>query len=520
MAESLGAPFQELLKDLLGFARRAAPLEARAQAEQGLGALRKADGSVARNLCRAREVLHARGDVCRGEHFFEILRLGELRERFRGLRAVARAVLKLREERGPLRFVGLRSRGGAGESKAPGEVLLLPEGNRRDAHRSRIHDAPLDRHRRQESLGPRIVLLEDRQVTELDGLGVLRRAPPRILTRALDSLFQHRPGVVEPPLPKELRNERAARRVVVGVLADQAAQDLLPLRRAALFEEHLREETANRPVLGTPGREVAGALLGFRESAGAREVERDPFRDGGVLGVRLFEAPQELERLVEAVVVLVEVDQGGRALTVLRVFLEERLVDRLGVLHAAALCPGLRRQARERRLRRLPRFVQDARRLRRPSAGEESSRERTRDRGVARGQLPRRFELFDRGVEPRGLSLGGRELEGSEEPPALHEVRVDPHDFPRLLHGLVADVQVAKQLRVFETDDRVFGEELDDFPVEVERLPIPPLADGGAGAEECLAGVPDVGAEKQTGSERNDESRGGQTSFHDNPNPE
>ena len=172
------------------------------------------------------------------------------------------------------------------------------------------------------------------------GLGLARVVP-----RLPEHLVVHRPRLVEPALAVELGGEGAAGRGVVGVGLDQGPAGSPRLPRSARSN---RTDASSRRVARFSGRRRASSRASSSASVnrpGAREVEHDALGDRGVRRVAPLELAQDLERLVELVLLLVEVDEGRGDLAVAGVGVVERAVDPLGLARAAGLAPWPRRSA-------------------------------------------------------------------------------------------------------------------------------------------------------------------------------
>jgi hypothetical protein len=98
-------------------------------------------------------------------------------------------------------------------------------------------------------------------------------------------------------------------------------------------------------------------------------------------------------------------------------------------------------------------------------------------------------KLLDRLVQARGIGAGQGQLDSAEQPSGLRERRIQPHGLPRLFRGLVADVQVPKELGILEADDRVVRKLFDDLAVEIQGLAVAAVADRGPGLQVDLPGV-------------------------------
>ena len=245
-----------------------------------------------------------------------------------------------------------------------------------------------DRGRLEEPARLRVVLLQEREVSHLH-----RRRPPRfgrlgILPRPLDRFRQDLAAFLQPPFPQELHGVGAPRRLVLRVGLQQRAQDLFPFGDAALLEEDLREQPPDRAVLRTPGREIASPPLGFFEPSGPREVEGDPLGHVGVLGILFLETAQELEGFLEAVRVLVEVDERRERLAILRVPFEKGAIRLFRLAQAAALRAGLGSEAQEPGLASpFGQLVENSRRFRGAASRHQRAGERDDRARITRREL-------------------------------------------------------------------------------------------------------------------------------------
>ena len=297
-----------------------------------------------------------------------------------------------------------------------------------------------------------------------------------------------RPRLVEAALARHLGGEGAARRGIVRVGLDHRPEDLLPFLGAPALEQHRGQQAAGGPILGPAAGEVARRRFGFRELPGAGEIEHDALGDRGVRRIAPLQVAQNLERLVELVLLFVEIDEGRGDLAVSGVGLVEGAVDFLGLARAPGLGLGLGGQALDHGLiGELRKLVEHRRGFGGAIGGEQRAGEADGASDVRRREPPGGREMLDRGVEPRRVLFGRGEVEGAEQPLRLRERGVETNGLARLLLGLRDDVQVAKKLGVLETHDRVVRHLREHLPVERERFLVSPLRDGGARGEEGLS---------------------------------
>ena len=238
----------------------------------------------------------------------------------------------------------------------------------------------------------------------------------RFVAGRLDHVLVHRLRLVEPALPHVARRRAARRgRRIVGIGFHQVAQDPLAFGRGAALEEHGREQPLRGAVLRALGRRIARALCsasGNRPARARSRTMRSP--TAGFSGVARRELLEHGQRLVELVLVFVEVDERGRDLPVCRVGLVERAVELLGLRAGGRSWPWPRRRAAGSRA--APRS-RSGRRERRPPPGDGRPRA-GRGRGVT--DVPRSLgdrrcaadSSLDGGRQPRRVLVRRRELQG------------------------------------------------------------------------------------------------------------
>ena len=369
-----------------------------------------------------------------------------------------------------------------------GVVFGVAVGGEQDASGAGPHLSAGERQRCERLARARPVPLEVLEEPELHLDGQPRVGLARIVAHAPQHLLVHRPRLVEAALARHLGGEGAARRGIVRVGLDHRPEDLLSFLGAPALEKHRSQQAAGGPILGPAAGQVARLRFGFRELPGAREIEDDALGDRGVGRIAALQVAQDLERLVELVLLFVEIDEGRGDLAVPAVGLVERAVDLLGLARAPGLGLGLGGQALDHGLiGELRKLVEHRRGFGCAVGGEQRAGEADRASDVRRREPPGGREVLDRGVEPRGILLGRGEVEGAEQALCLRERGVETYGLARLLLGLRDDVQVAKKLGVLETHDRVVRHLLEHLPVERERFLVSPLRDGGARGEEGLS---------------------------------